>query len=195
MGNQGRVGDRFRKRLRDERKRREWSQEDVAKMLADKGIHGVYSTTIAKIEAGDRAVRIDELTALADIFDMSLDGLIGRNRRHTAEDLTLTLQAYLETARAAASQLAAIETSLSNHSAQLAAFEFEGRKTVIEGCDWVRHVLAQANEVLLVTTRVQSDELNHADTRLWFNEMARRTLSQLEDRDDSPKDGNDEAQP
>ena len=75
MGKQGRVGDQFRERLRSERVRRDWSQSDVAKMLSDKGIDGIYPTTIAKIEAGDRAVRIDELLAIADLFEVSLDGL------------------------------------------------------------------------------------------------------------------------
>ena len=32
----------------------------------------MHLITIAKIEAGDRAVRIDEATGLADLFDASL---------------------------------------------------------------------------------------------------------------------------
>jgi transcriptional regulator with XRE-family HTH domain len=82
MGIQGRIGDQFRKRLKAERTRqdRKWSQEDLARMLLDRGVDGIYATTIAKIEAGDRAVRIDELTAMADIFGVSVDTLLGRKR-------------------------------------------------------------------------------------------------------------------
>lgn len=170
MGNQGRVGDRFRKRLKSERQRRDWSQEDVAKMLADKGIHGIYPTTIAKIEAGDRAVRIDELTAIADLLDVSLDGLLGRLRR-PGRDLTSTLQDFADTARLASVQLSTIEESLEAKAAEVAAFEFEGRDQIIEGCDWVRDVLAKAGEVLLATTMVKSEDLQLAATKRWFDEM------------------------
>lgn len=83
MGRQGRLGDQLRERVRAERERREWSQAEFAKVLTDKGINGVYPTTIAKIESGDRAVRIDELAAIADVFSVSVDVLLGRN---TAND-------------------------------------------------------------------------------------------------------------
>jgi hypothetical protein len=48
-------------------------------MLSDNGIDGVYPTTIAKIEAGDRAVRIDELVGIASLFGASTDLLLGRD--------------------------------------------------------------------------------------------------------------------
>ena len=154
MGKQGRVGDQFRERLRSERVRRDWSQSDVAKMLSDKGIDGIYPTTIAKIEAGDRAVRIDELLAIADLFEVSLDGLLGRRIDMKERDLTFVLQGFVDTARSASVQLAAIETSLDTKSAELAAFQFDARDVIIEGCDWVRSVLTQASEVLLGMTLV-----------------------------------------
>ncbi|MGH6683963.1 MAG: helix-turn-helix transcriptional regulator [Pseudolabrys sp.] len=77
MGRQSASETRFRERVRDERERRKWSQADLAKMLKDKGIHSIYPTTIAKIESGERAVRIDEAAAIADLFDVSLDVLMG----------------------------------------------------------------------------------------------------------------------
>jgi transcriptional regulator with XRE-family HTH domain len=78
MGRQSALETRFRERVTDARKFRKWSQADLAKKLKDKGIHGIYPTTVAKIESGERAVRIDEAAALADLFDMSLDVLMGR---------------------------------------------------------------------------------------------------------------------
>lgn len=79
MGNQGVFGDQFRQRLVAERERRGWTQAQVAAMLEQRGALGTIATTIAKLEAGNRAVRVDELAALADIFGISVDALIGRN--------------------------------------------------------------------------------------------------------------------
>lgn len=47
----------------------------MAKVLSDNGT-GMHATTIAKIEAGDRAVRIDEAVAIADALDIPLDDLL-----------------------------------------------------------------------------------------------------------------------
>jgi transcriptional regulator with XRE-family HTH domain len=77
MGRKERTKDYFRKRLKSERDRRGWSQADMAKMLSDKEIP-MHPTTIAKIEAGDREVRIDEAAGIADLFGVSLDALLGR---------------------------------------------------------------------------------------------------------------------
>ena len=147
MGNQGRVGDQFRERLKAERKRRDWSQEDVAKMLSDKGIHGVYATTIAKIEAGDRAVRIDELTGIADLFEVSLDQLLGRNVG-PEQDLAFTLRTFLDTARQSSFQISSIWRSLHQRLSELSAFEFEGRDDVVKACGRVYDALSEANVAL-----------------------------------------------
>jgi transcriptional regulator with XRE-family HTH domain len=77
MGRKERTEIYFRKRLKRERDSRGWSQAEIAKLLSDNGIP-MHSTTIAKIEAGDRAVRIEEATGIADLLDVSLDGLLGR---------------------------------------------------------------------------------------------------------------------
>ena len=38
----------------------------------------MHATTIAKIEAGSRSVRINEAVGIADLFEVSLDTLLGR---------------------------------------------------------------------------------------------------------------------
>lgn len=78
MGNQGPVEDRFRQRLRSERGRRGWSQAQLALAAERKGVN-LYPSTIAKIESGDRAVRLDELNAFADLFGLSIEALAGLN--------------------------------------------------------------------------------------------------------------------
>jgi transcriptional regulator with XRE-family HTH domain len=77
MGRKERTEVYFRKRLKRERDGRGWSQAEMAKALSDNDIP-MHSTTIAKIEAGDRSVRIDEAAGIADLLGVSLDGLLGR---------------------------------------------------------------------------------------------------------------------
>ena len=80
------IENHFSEALKEQRKRRDWSQSQLEKMLAEKGVH-LHWTTIAKIEKGERSVRIDEAAAIADLFDMSVDALLGRQR---PDDTTLT---------------------------------------------------------------------------------------------------------
>ena len=79
MGKQSAVETRFRERVRAERDRRRWSQADLSKRLQAKGLDHILPSTVAKIEGGDRAVRIDEANALADLFAISVDDLLGRS--------------------------------------------------------------------------------------------------------------------
>lgn len=92
MGRKERTDDYFRKRLKRERERRDWSQAAMAKMMSDNGIP-MHATTIAKIEAGDRAVRIDEATGIAELFRLSLDGMLGRKGMEDDESHALTVLA------------------------------------------------------------------------------------------------------
>lgn len=86
MGSGSALQVQFRKSVRLERERRGWSQSYMAKLLTDRGIDSIYPTTVAKIESGDREVKLDEAAALADLFGGSLDWLLGRE----PDDTTLT---------------------------------------------------------------------------------------------------------
>jgi transcriptional regulator with XRE-family HTH domain len=107
MAKQSAVEARFRERVKKQRDRRGWSQADVAKMLGDKGIKGIYPTTVAKIESGERAVRIDEATALADLFEVSLDALLGRKQNSQDDELAYLLRLLRDTARDSSRQVGA----------------------------------------------------------------------------------------
>lgn len=191
MGKNERMVTQLRKRLREERERRGWSQAHIAKLLSDNGIP-MYATTVAKVEAGERAVRIEELAGIADLFEVSLDGLLGRNH-NPAEDLAFTLQSFLDTARAASVQLSAITDSLAARSAELAAFEFEGRDTIIAGCDRVRGVLSKASDVLVATTGIKSADLQDAATNQLLTDTMRRAFPQWFDAKGRLRKGDDEA--
>jgi transcriptional regulator with XRE-family HTH domain len=174
MGSQGRAGNQFRKRLKAERELRDWSQEDVAKMLSDKGIHGVYATTISKIEAGDRAVRVDELAGIADLFGASLDGLIGRSL-NPARDLTFTLQTFMETVRQSYSQVSSLEASLRSLTLELAAFQFDERDALTTGGDQACAALATARQVLAEVFRTPGQTILGAS----FDALLTETIDRL----------------
>lgn len=60
-------------RLSDLRKERNWSLQDVADRL------GIAKSTYAGYESGYRRPSLEALKAIADLFDTSVDFLIGRN--------------------------------------------------------------------------------------------------------------------
>ncbi|CAM3752993.1 helix-turn-helix domain-containing protein [Smaragdicoccus niigatensis] len=79
------IAEEFRKRIRTERERRKWSQPQLAVLIEGKGIP-MHTTAIAKIEAGRREVRIDEASAMADLFGLSVDTLLGRSSDESEAD-------------------------------------------------------------------------------------------------------------
>lgn len=99
MGRETSVEARFRERIRREREERKLSQAELAEMLGGKGIKGIYPTTIAKIESGERAVRIDEAAALADLFEVSVDALMGRSPDSQTSELAFELRNLRDTTR------------------------------------------------------------------------------------------------
>ena len=69
------IARRFVNRVKAERKQRGWSQADLADRLVSAGLRA-HPTTIAKIEAMDRTIRLDEAVVLASAFDLTLDEMI-----------------------------------------------------------------------------------------------------------------------
>jgi transcriptional regulator with XRE-family HTH domain len=129
MGRKSAVETRFRERVKQERDRRAWSQADLSELLQGRGLEHIYPTTVAKIESGERAVRIDEATAIADLFEVSVDALLGRNVKQ-GSDLAYTLRSVQNIARQSAQQTAAIADTLDASLADLNALEFDGRETL-----------------------------------------------------------------
>lgn len=74
--------DAFAEWLKATRMHRKMSQADLAKALSERGIQA-HATTIAKIEAGDRAVRLDEAVELCTVLDGALGDLFppGESRK------------------------------------------------------------------------------------------------------------------
>jgi len=96
--------DYFKDRLKAERVKAEMTQEQLAKALCDKGVH-VTLTTIARIEAGRRSVRIDEASAIADVLDCSVDSLLGRTAGGEEAEQAHAMTVLADEARKLASQM------------------------------------------------------------------------------------------
>ncbi len=151
MGKKKWAEEYFSKRLKEERDRRDWSQADMAKMLSDKDIP-MHWTTIAKIERGDRSVRIDEAAGIADLFGISVDTLLGRRARPKS-DRVHTLTAVVDTAYRSSDQIIEITSVIRDRVTDLSAFDdLPARDTLITGCERAYGLLAAANDAL--TTEV-----------------------------------------
>ncbi len=72
MATHKRENDLFAQRVKSEREARGLTQRKFAEML------GWHWTTAAKVENGQRSVRVDEAAMIADLFGLSLDVLLGR---------------------------------------------------------------------------------------------------------------------
>jgi hypothetical protein len=86
----------------------------MAGLLSDKGLNPMYATTLAKIEAGARSVRINEAVAIADLFEVSLDTLLGRKPGVAVNDTTFALRALHGIARRTGPQVWELGQELQN---------------------------------------------------------------------------------
>ena len=64
--------DMFAKKLKELRSEKGWKQEDLAKML------NVDRTTVVKWERGERETSFAMLVCIAELFEVSVDYLLGR---------------------------------------------------------------------------------------------------------------------
>ena len=65
----------FADKLRELRKRNDWTQEELAKKA------GLAKSTISMFERGDRKPSFEVLETLADVFNVDLDVLAGKPSR------------------------------------------------------------------------------------------------------------------
>jgi transcriptional regulator with XRE-family HTH domain len=119
------ADDRFGKRVKAERETRGWSQAEMAKILSDRGLRPMHPTTVAKIEAGDRSVRINEAVGMADLFEVSMDDLLGRKQGTERNELTYPLRVLRDTARRSSEHVGAMAESIREQLAELPD-EFDG---------------------------------------------------------------------
>jgi len=82
-------------RLRELRARRGFTQDQVAKRL------GCHESAVSRWESGSRFPTGEDLVALADLFEVSADDLLGRIRQYTAMGSALVDMRLLEKLAAA----------------------------------------------------------------------------------------------
>lgn len=82
-------------RLRELRARRGFTQDQVAKRL------GCHESAVSRWESGSRFPTGEDLVALADLFEVSTDDLLGRVRQYAASGSSLVDQRLLERLAAA----------------------------------------------------------------------------------------------
>ena len=145
MGKRKWAEDYFSKRVKTERERRDWSQAEMAKMLRDQGIQPMHWTTIAKIEKGERSVRIDEAAGIADLFGISVDTLLGR-RAKPKSDLVHTLTNVVDTGYRASMQIHEMRSAIADRVTDLSVFD--GCGDLVAGCERARALLMSADDAL-----------------------------------------------
>ena len=175
------VDERFAQDLKRMRDERSWTQPQMADMLSARGIAPMHPTTLAKIEAGSRSVRINEAVAIADLFDVSLDALL-RREQGPRRDLHYALGALLDTVYMSQTQLHRTAKSLDERLEDIPS-GFEGYDTLARLEREVSGQLDTAQKALDRLKNKLDDELiaaveSRAAKRL--KEMSNQELEQLE---------------
>jgi len=148
MGSQKWADDRLGNRIKVERENRGWSQVDMANMLSDNGIQPMHPTTVAKIEAGTRSVRINEAVGIADLFEVSLDSLLDRKPRAKRSDVTRRLDALTQRVQELNSRVYTLDKQVNQMILELPE-DLDGAHDLKEAAYGVRAVLNQADGKLL----------------------------------------------
>ena len=108
----------------------------------------MYASAVAKIESGQRAVRIEEAEAIAELFGVSVDSLLGR-QVGVERDLAYSLRGVLASTRQCGRQMEAVRDTFTEALSELINLDFPQRELVEE--DAVRAVRAMddAKQALL----------------------------------------------
>jgi transcriptional regulator with XRE-family HTH domain len=147
------VDVQFGKRFKDARGAKGWSQAEMAKLLGQKGIR-VYDSTIAKIEAGDRPVKLAELVAAAELFEVGIDTLLQRDVRPRSDRIH-TFRVVGDTAVKSSAQIIDMMSALRDRVGDLSAFDgLPARGTLLASCERAYALLAEAEGALNDVSRV-----------------------------------------
>lgn len=155
MGTNKLAGTELRNTLKRVRTGRGWSMVEMADMLRAKGLTA-YPTTIAKIEAGDRAVQIDELVAFAELFEVSVDTLLGHSTGHS-QDKAFQVWALVDAERQSLWQLSTTERTLRQAVTNVDSFKLNANeRTLRDGCEAACDAMADAMTALVNTEKAAS---------------------------------------
>jgi transcriptional regulator with XRE-family HTH domain len=124
MGTKKWTEARFAELVKEQRdKVHGWTQRELADKLNK--TTPMHWTTIAKIEHGERSVRIDEAAAFADVFGVSVDYLLGRRARPKS-DLMFALRRAAEAVSNTRSMASSMMTTLIERADELDGVNDDG---------------------------------------------------------------------
>jgi transcriptional regulator with XRE-family HTH domain len=125
--------------VQSERKRRGWSQRDLAERLGKVGMD-IHATGITRLERGERAIRFNEFVALCQAFE------------RTVEEVFAALATVTEVGGRVVEAQARLEVSFHADAVGLtdsATVELvEGPRTIEEVAERVRLIVGTAHEMI-----------------------------------------------
>ncbi len=131
----------------------------------------MHATTVAKIEAGTRSLRVTEAVGIADLFEISVDTLLGRKPGAQGSDLVYRLRLLRDTAQRLAPQLLATAESIREQIEELPS-GFESADLLRRmGVNTVLH-LFHANDALIDLVNRSHDLLQEQQDRPELTEEA-----------------------
>lgn len=152
MANQSPAEIRFRERVRAERERRGWSQAELANLLHDNGLPHIVSSMVAKIETGNRGVRLDEAHVLAGLLETSVDALLGRAPLDDGGNLATELRLARHAATKAQLACQEAQTSLASTATALQAVSgwqpIDDAFTMTDACRRAATALGEVDRLL-----------------------------------------------
>jgi len=129
-------------RLRELRARRGFTQDHVAKRL------GCHESAVSRWESGSRFPTGEDLVALADLFEVSTDDLLGRARQYAASGSALVDMQLLEQL-AAAENVAEFDRLIRDNEEQAVWLPVPDRAVLVpvaEAMRWARKVADKHKE-------------------------------------------------
>ena len=84
---------------KDKREDRGWTQAEMAKKLSDKGIETMHRRPLPRSNSVSGPCGCNEAAGIADLFEVSLDSLLGHTPGSQSQDLTYELRVLRDTAR------------------------------------------------------------------------------------------------
>jgi transcriptional regulator with XRE-family HTH domain len=138
-----RLGQRLRKLRTDEN----LTQEKLAEMVEAKGIPMTW-TQLARIEKGQRSLRAIEAAEFADIFNVSVDSLLGRRARPKA-DLMHALRSVLDAKEQARRSVSSAQRMLRDAASELVDADITRRYApLVADCERACTALGAAEKIL-----------------------------------------------
>jgi transcriptional regulator with XRE-family HTH domain len=103
--------EQFGQLVRAGRERRGWSQEMLSRRLRDLTDAAVDQSGIARIEAGRRAIRLNEVAALSEVLNIDLRMFGKAMARSEAEEMNMALAEATERLHMVTGELVAASTA------------------------------------------------------------------------------------